>query len=86
MIENTLNPPTGFESGLTVEHILLSITVVSNKESAGQFDDSAAYQVQKGLNEYHGVERVDVQVLYPHTKIVNHANQCECGICKPPQP
>lgn len=32
----------GFKKGFTIEHIMLSITVVSTKDSAGQFDDSCA--------------------------------------------
>lgn len=80
-VEITLGGNEGFEGGLTVEHILLSITIVSNKESAGQFDDSCAYQIQKNLMEYHGVKSVDAQVLYNHTKIENHPNRCECGHC-----
>ena len=73
----------GFENGLTIEHVLLSVTVVSNKESAGQFDDSIARIVECGLAEYHGVIRVDANVQYNHTKIEHHPNGCECGKCKP---
>ena len=73
----------GFESGLTVEHIMLSVTIISTKESAGQFDDSCAYQLEKAMKEYHGVVRVDARVLYKHTKIENHPNECSCGVCKP---
>jgi hypothetical protein len=88
-MKSTLEPhPTiggneGFERGLTVEHILLSVTIVSTKESAGQFDDSCANQLEKAMKEYHGVQRVRADVLYNHTKIVMHSNDCECGICKP---
>ncbi len=74
----------GFENGLTVEHILLSVTIVSTKESAGQFDDSCAHAVQKTLKEYHGVKSVEAQVLYEHTKIEKHADHCKCGHCEPP--
>lgn len=78
---HTTNDPVGFEVGLTIEHILLSVTVASTKESAGQFDDSAAYQVRKALMEYHGIKSVDAQVLYAHTKIEQHVKGCECGHC-----
>lgn len=76
-------PPTGFEHGLTIEYVMLSVTVVSNKESAGQFDDSIAHLIEKHLPEYHGVTRVDAQVLYKHTKIEHHVDRCECGVCQP---
>lgn len=72
-----------FKNGLTVEHVLLSVTVVSTKESCGQFDDSIAHIIRKGLAEYHGVVRSMPEVLYKHTKIEMHANECECGYCKP---
>lgn len=77
----TEQTPTGLQAGLTIEHILLSVTVVSTKESAGQFDDSAARQAQKALMEYHGVKSVNAQVLYDHTKIEQHVEGCECGKC-----
>lgn len=70
-----------YHDGLTVEHILLSITVVSNKESAGQFDDSCAHQVVKNLMEYHGVKSVRAEVFYQHTKIEQHVEGCQCGNC-----
>lgn len=76
----TENPP----EGLTIEYILLSVTVVSNKESAGQFDDSCARLVEKHLREYHGVERVEARVQYEHTKIMKHPAVCECQYCSPP--
>ncbi len=82
-VSPTIGGNEGFEKGLTIEHILLSITIVSTKDSAGQFDDSCANAVNRTLKEYHGVQRVDAQVLYNHTKIENHANECECGKCKP---
>lgn len=71
-------------TGLTIEHILLSVTIVSNKESAGQFDDSCARIVEKNLKEYHGIERVDARVQYNHTKIEHHLIGCECHHCSPP--
>lgn len=85
-MDNTIAPitATGFEKGLTIEHVLLSVTVVSTKESAGQFDDAIAYLIEKHLKEYHGIVRVDAQVQYKHTKIENHSNGCQCEICVPP--
>lgn len=82
-ISPTIGGNEGFEKGLTIEHILLSVTIVSTKESAGQFDDSCAHHIEKNLKEYHGVKRVDAKVLYEHTKIENHPNECECGKCQP---
>lgn len=73
----------GFDKGLTVEHILLSVTVVSTKESAGQFDDTCAGILRRELAHYHGIVRVEPTVLYNHTKIDQHPNGCDCGICKP---
>lgn len=73
----------GFDKGLTVEHVMLSVTVVSTKESAGQFDDSIAGIVRRELMKYHGVISVLPEVLYKHTKIEQHPNECECGYCKP---
>lgn len=69
-------------AGLTIEHILLSVTVISTKESAGQFDDSAAFLVKEGLVTYHGVRHVDARVQYEHTKIEKHPLGCECGLCE----
>lgn len=73
----------GFETGYTVEHVMLSVTIISTKGSAGQFDDSCSHVLIKGLKEYHGVERVLSEVLYKHTKIENHSNECTCGYCDP---
>lgn len=75
--------PEGFDDGLTIEHILLSVTIVSTKESAGQFDDSCAYLLEKHMKEYHGVTSIDAQVQYKHTKIEHHPKHCNCGYCKP---
>lgn len=73
----------GFEKGLTVEHVLLSVTLVSDKTSAGQFDDSCARAVEQKLKEYRGMKRVEAKVLYNHTKIENHPDRCDCGYCAP---
>jgi len=72
------------ENGLTVEHILLSITVVSTKESAGQFDDTCARIVERELMKYHGIKTVDARVQYQHTKIEKHFEGCNCQHCQPP--
>lgn len=77
------NPQFGFDKGLTLEHVLLSITIVSTKESCGQFDDSCSFILERALKEYNGVVNVDSKVLYQHTKIEQHTNECECGYCKP---
>lgn len=75
-----LPPPV---DGFTIEYVLLSVTVVSGKGSAGQFDDSCAHLIEKHLSEYHNVHRVDAQVQYKHTKIEQHTVGCECRVCKP---
>ncbi len=64
-----------------IEHVLLSVTVRSNHEGAGQFDDSCARAVEQALREYHGVEAIEAKVLYEHTKIEVHPNGCECHKC-----
>lgn len=79
----TIGGTQGFETGYTVEHVMLSVTIISTKESAGQFNDSCAHILQKRLMEYHGVKRVIPEVLYKHTKIENHSNECACGYCDP---
>lgn len=75
----------GFENGLTVEHVLLSVTIVMDKTAVGQLDDSSARAVQRAIEDYCGVRYVDAKVLYNHTKIEHHPNHCECGICVPPK-
>lgn len=75
--------PIGFERGFTIEHVMLSVTVVSKEGSAGQFDDSIAHLVRKHLPEYFGVVDVLPEVLYKHTKIEQHRKGCECGYCNP---
>lgn len=82
-LHSLTEPPAGFEKGLTIEHVLLSVTIVSNKESAGQFDDSCASQLEAAMLKYHGIERIEAKVLYQHTKIENHVNDCHCGKCRP---
>lgn len=79
----TIGGHEGFETGYTVEHVMLSVTIVSTKASAGQFDDSCSYVLIEGLKKYHGIERVLPEVLYKHTKIENHPNECTCGYCDP---
>lgn len=76
------DPPDGFKRGLTVEHIMLSIDVISDKTSAGQFDDSCANAVKNTLHTYQGVQFVIADVIYKHTKIEHHADACECFYCK----
>lgn len=71
----------GFRRGLTIEHVLISVSVISTKESAGQFDDSIAGLVERGLKEYRGVKAVGTTVLYQHGKIEQHADNCVCHYC-----
>lgn len=73
-------PKTGFEAGFTVEHILLSVTVVSTNKII-QYDDSVAMILADGLREYTGVESVKADVLYQHTKVETHPNSCTCHFC-----
>lgn len=75
--------PIGFERGYTIEHIMLSVTVVHTNKIM-QYDDSAAGILSRELLKYDGVERVDAKVLYDHTKTEEHQKDCECGKCKPP--
>lgn len=75
--------PEGCGVGLTIEHVLLSVTIVSNKDSAGQFDDSCSRILERELLAYHGIQRIDARVLYEHTKIEKHSLGCECGKCQP---
>jgi len=70
------------KGSMTIEHILLSITITSDETSAGQFDDSCAYRVQETMNKYHGVKSVDAEVLYKHTKIEHHVHGCSCHYCE----
>lgn len=71
------------ERGFTVEHIMLSVTVVHTNQII-QYDDSCASILKKKLEkEYAGVVRVDAFVLYDHTKTEVHSEGCECGKCKP---
>jgi len=67
--------------GKFVEHIMLSISIVSDRTSAGQFDDSCAYTIEKALSEYHGIKSVSAEVLYHHTKIEEHSENCACHFC-----
>lgn len=80
VLETQISPAE--PDGLTIEHILLSVTVVSGKDSAGQFDDSAAFLVGRELLTYHGVQCVDAKVQYDHTKIEKHLVGCECHWCE----
>lgn len=84
LAEAAVKPPEGFERGFTIEHILLSITVVHTNKIM-QYDDSCAHLIRKHLEEYNGVVRVDANVLYNHTKVDAHQKGCECGICQPTQ-
>lgn len=71
-------PPTN--TGLTVEHILISVAVVHTNQIM-QYDDSCAHLIGKGLKEFNGVQSVQADVLYKHTKIEVHLEKCECGYC-----
>lgn len=66
--------------GFTIEHILLSVTVVHTNRII-QYDDSCAHLIKKYLHEYNGVLTIDAQVLYNHTKVDSHIDGCECGMC-----
>lgn len=75
-----LEPPDS-KPGFTIEHILLSVTVVSTSESAGQFDDTCSGIIRRELAKYHGVTEALSEVQYKHTKIEVHQDGCQCGIC-----
>lgn len=68
-------------TGYKFEHILLSVMVAHNR-GIGQFDDSAAMQVRKGLLEYQGILHVDAQAQYKHCTEEQHIEGCECGLCE----
>jgi len=72
--------PEGFENGLTVEHILLSVTVVHTNKIM-QYDDSAARILERALLTYGGVKSVNAKAQYDHGRIDTHSNGCECGKC-----
>lgn len=74
--------PEGGEAGFSIEHILLSVTVVHTNRII-QYDDSCARLLEIHLKEYSGVVRVDAKVQYEHSKTDIHIKGCECGICKP---
>lgn len=78
--ETQMDPQMGFENGLTIEHIMLSITVVHTNKIM-QYDDSAAGILRRELMKYHGVKSVNPEVFYDHTKIEKHSEGCECGKC-----
>lgn len=71
---------------MTIEHILLSVTVVSTNKLI-QYDDSVARIVERGLKDnYNGVVRVKAEVFYNHGQHQIHVDHCGCGQCKPPTP
>jgi len=72
--------PDGFEKGFSVEHILLSVTVVHTNRIM-QYDDSAARILEKELLTYNGIKSVNAKAQYDHGKTDIHANGCECGKC-----
>jgi len=69
------------DGGRLIEHIMLSISVVSDRTGALQFDDSCAHIIEKELSQYHGVKSVSAEVLYHHTKIEEHPEKCDCYFC-----
>lgn len=79
-VTSTLGVPEGFEFGKSIEHILLSITVVSTNRIC-QYDDTCAGIIWRTLKEYGGVQAVNAEVLYKHTKIETHPAGCDCHYC-----
>lgn len=65
----------------TIEYILLSITVVHSEDSCGQVDDAAAGILKRELLTYHGINFVEANVLYKHTKREQHPLNCSCHFC-----
>lgn len=59
---------------------MLSVTVVSSNKIC-QYDDTCAGIIERTLREYGGVKSVKAEVLYKHTKIETHSDNCECGEC-----
>jgi hypothetical protein len=77
-MNSELTPST--PTGLQVEHIMLSVTVVHGS-SMMQYDDSCAFLIGKHLKEYNGIVSVQAEVLYDHTKTETHFEGCQCGNC-----
>lgn len=76
----SVTPPEGGEPGFKIEHILLTVTVVHNRD-IGQLDDSAAYLVKRELGQYNGVLTVEATALYDHVKEEVHVKSCTCHWC-----
>jgi len=74
--------PEGGEAGFTIEHILLSVTVVHTNRIM-QYDDSCASILNRELKQYGGVVRTSAIALYCHGKTEVHLLNCECGLCGP---
>lgn len=78
-IEATPASPTGF----TVEHVLLSVAVVSVSRLA-QYDDSCAHILKKAFREYGEVRFVEPNVIYNHTTSEIHQVGCGCFLARRP--
>lgn len=74
------SPPMAIR-GFKFEHILISVTIAHNRE-IGQFDDSCARQVEKGMSEYQGILMVDAKAQYRHCSEQQHVEGCDCGLCQ----
>lgn len=68
-------------TGIKFEHILLSVTVAHTR-GIGQFDDTCARHVEKGMEGYHGVLRTDARVQYRHCTVDHHPEGCTCDLCE----
>lgn len=67
---------------MTVEHILISVTVVHINKLI-QYDDSCANILERELLKYNGVNRVFTTVHYNHCNDEVHQDDCSCHFCKP---
>lgn len=58
------------------------VAFLKQNRGIGQFDDSCAHLINKGLLEYQGVLLVDAQAQYKHCSEEQHVENCECGLCE----
>jgi len=72
--------PIGWEAGLKIEHVLLSVTI-AHESSIMQYDDSCAYLIKEHLKDYKGIKSIAVEVHYNHGKTETHIRGCDCGKC-----
>lgn len=73
-------PADAKREGFAIEHIILTVTIVHDRE-IGQFDDSCAYHVRNELLQYVGIKVVEAAPLYNNCRIDRHVDGCDCHFC-----